>query len=165
MLEYWFNENRMEHAAVMSRIAALPDASPLFVSPVTIGEMEYGYRSQSSGEKTRETEFRSFISEKVPTVLPIDRHTSEAYGQLRAAIFEQFAPRDLRMRTKRPCQLTDHATATTLGIDENDLWIAAQAIQYNLVLVTNDGIAKIRAVLPKVAPALRDPENWSASTS
>jgi predicted nucleic acid-binding protein len=53
--------------------------------------------------------------------------------------------------------------ATTLGIDENDLWIAAQAIQYNLVLVTNDGLERIRAVLRQVAPALQAIENWTVS--
>lgn len=126
--------------------------------------MEYGYRCQSPSDPTRETEFRAFVREKVPKVLKIDEHTSQAYGKLRAAIFERFAAGELRARSKRPCQLTDHATATTLGIDENDLWIAAQAIQYNLVLVTNDGLAKIRAVLRQVAPALRDLENWTVST-
>ncbi|MFH1110717.1 MAG: PIN domain-containing protein [Planctomycetota bacterium] len=164
ILEYWFNENRAEHTAVIARIAALPDDAPLFVSPVTIGEMEYGYRTQSPSDESREAEFRAFVLAKVPAVLPIDRHTTEPYGQLRAAIFDQYAPGDLRAKKKRPCQLTDHATATTLGIDENDLWIAAQAIQYNLILVTNDGLAKIRAVLRQVAPALRDLENWTVST-
>jgi len=161
MIEYWFNGNRAEHAAVVARIADLPDAAPLFVSPVTIGEMEYGYRVQSPHDESREAEFRVFVHEKVPTVLPIDRHTTEPYGRLRAAIFDRFAPGDLRTKKRRPCQLTDHATATTLGIDENDLWIAAQAIQHNLVLVTNDRIASILAVLREVAPTLPEPENWT----
>jgi len=126
-----------------------------------MGEIEYGYRCQTPGDATREVEFRGFICEKVPKVLPIDDHTSEPYGRLRAAIFDRFPARELRSKTKRPCQLTDHATATTLGIDENDLWIAAQAVQYNLVLVTNDGMYKIRAVLPQVAPLFAGIENWT----
>jgi len=164
MLEYWFNANRPEHSNVINRITDLPPRAPLFVSPVTIGEMEYGYRSQLPQAPDREFEFRAFIRAKVPSVLPIDKHTAEAFGRLRAAIFDRFAPNDLRKKKKRPCQLTDHATATTLGIDENDLWIAAQAIQYNLVLVTNDGMANIRAVLPNVAPELGPIENWASGT-
>lgn len=165
MLEYWFNENRTEHPAVVARIAALPEKAPLFVSPVTLGEMEYGYQSQFPRDEKREAEFRAFVQTKVPTVLPIDKHTAEAYGKLRAAIFNQFAPGHLRTKKRRPCQLTDHATATTLGIDENDLWIAAQAVQYNLVLVTSDGMANIRDVLRQVAPVLRELENWTVSPS
>ena len=53
----------MEHAAVIARVAALPDDAPLFVSPVTIGEMEYGYRTQSPRDESREAEFRAFVHE------------------------------------------------------------------------------------------------------
>ena len=149
----------------MARITALPEGAPLFVSPVTLGEIEFGYQCQSPRVEKREAEFRAFIQAKAPSVLPIDKHTADPYGQLRAAIFDQFAPGGLRKKKKRPCQVTDHVTASTLGIDENDLWIAAQAIQYNLVLVTNDGMANIRAVLRQVAPALRELENWTVNAS
>ena len=42
-----------------------------------------------------------------------------------------------------------------MGLDVNDIWIAAIALEHNLVLVTKDGMAKIR----EAAPSLRI-ENW-----
>lgn len=165
ILDYWFNVNRAEHKAVIARIAALPTTAPLFVSAVTFGEMEYGYQCQSPRSENRESEFRGFVRDKAPKVLPIDQHTAEPYGKLRSAIFDLFAPKDQRSKVKRPCQLLDPATAALLGIDENDLWIASQAIQYNLVLATNDKMTNIRSVLKLVAPALPDPENWAKPNS
>ena len=161
MLEYWFNQNRNEHANVVACVKSLPDEAPLFISAVTLGEIEYGYQSQSPHDEQREMEFRVFMQAKIPSTLPIDKHTAEPYGQLRTAIFNQFAPGRLRIKKKRPCQLTDHATASILGIDENDLWITAQAVQYNLVLVTNDGMFHIRTALNTLFPDVRI-VNWAA---
>jgi predicted nucleic acid-binding protein len=44
-----------------------------------------------------------------------------------------------------------------LGIDENDLWLAAQAVARNLTLVTNDKIEKIR----EAANGSLYVENWA----
>ena len=40
-----------------------------------------------------------------------------------------------------------------LGIQENDIWIAAQTIQYNLILVTGDHMTR----LVEVSNSLSDP--------
>lgn len=161
IIEYWFNQNRPQHAAVVARREALPPDAPIFISAVTLGEIEYGYQCQEPRDEKRELEFRTFVWNKNPLVLAVDQHTAEPYGKLRAAIFERFAPKELRRKIKRPCQLTDKASATSLDIDENDLWIAAQAIQYNLVLVTNDRMHHIRSLLAHVAPDLPVPEEWA----
>lgn len=51
----------------------------------------------------------------------------------------------------------DPVTAKELGIDENDLWIAAQSIEHNLILVSNDKMARIR----EVAGPVLDVEDWT----
>ena len=61
---------------------------------------------------------------------PIDSETSKVYGKLKAAVFDKFAPRDKNKRRK--------FTVQNIGFDENDLWIAATAIQHNLTIVTTD---------------------------
>ena len=62
-----------------------------------------------------------------------------------------------REEAKRPEQCFDPITAMELGIEENDLWIAAQACEHKLVLHTNDGIARIR----DIAIDLLTVENWT----
>ena len=79
-------------------------------------------------------------------ILPIDRHVSDVYGELRVALFERYIRKG---KNKRPEQLIDPVTATEIGIDENDLWIVAQAITHNLTLVTNDKMHRIFTVTPK----------------
>ncbi|WP_315784037.1 type II toxin-antitoxin system VapC family toxin [Fischerella sp. JS2] len=60
----------------------------------------------------------------------IDRFTAIIYGKLKAALFNQFAPKEKSKRRK--------TKITNLGFDENDLWIAAVALQYSLTVVSTD---------------------------
>ncbi len=61
----------------------------------------------------------------------IDEATAAIYSQLKSVIFNQFAPKDPTKRRK--------ATIQTLGFDDNDLWIAATALQHDRILVSADG--------------------------
>lgn len=63
-------------------------------------------------------------------VYNIDGTTATLYGQLKAELFKQFAPKEKSQRRK--------TKMTQLGFDENDLWIAAIALQHNLTVVSAD---------------------------
>jgi predicted nucleic acid-binding protein len=59
------------------------------------------------------------------------------------------------LRKDRPRYIeewVDKATGQKLGIDENDLWMCAQAKERNLVLVTADGRMKR---IPNADPEVR----------
>ncbi|AFY45238.1 type II toxin-antitoxin system VapC family toxin [Nostoc sp. PCC 7107] len=60
----------------------------------------------------------------------IDQETANIYGQIKSDLFKQFAPKEKNKRRKT--KITD------LGFGENDLWIAAIALQHNLTLVSAD---------------------------
>ncbi len=71
----------------------------------------------------------------------IDEETAIFYSQLKAAVFNQFAPKDKNKR--RSTSIGD------LGFDDHDLWIAATAIQHNLILVSADSdFVRIRQAQP-----------------
>ncbi len=61
---------------------------------------------------------------------PISKTVADIYGGLKGKIVEQLGPRD---RAKRR-----QVTIQSLGFSDNDLWIAATAFHYNLVLVSAD---------------------------
>ena len=154
ILAYWFNGRRPEHAKTVERLNLLDADTPLRISTVSLGEIEYGHRCVSGTDTVIQVAFKQFIWERFPDALDIRRTTSIYYGQIRAKLFSKFGPK----KSKRPCQLIDPATATTLGIQENDLWIAAQAAEYNIVLVTHDrGMRRIQ----EVASDLLDFEDWA----
>jgi len=89
-------------------------------------------------------------------VLDIRKTTRLYYGDIRARLFEKYAPREKRRRRLRPEQLINPATSRELGIQENDLWLVAQALEFHLVLVTNDAIQQIRDLCEELRV-----ENWT----
>lgn len=60
----------------------------------------------------------------------VDEVTASIYGQLKAVLIKQFGPKEKSKRRK--------TKITELGFDENNLWIAAIALQHNLTLVSAD---------------------------
>jgi len=96
-------------AGVRDRTAG---AAELFISSITLGELLYGARKSQRTEQElgRIAEFA-----QVARVLDCDVGTAEVYGRIKTA---------LRLRG-RP-------------IPENDIWIAATAIQHELTLAMRD---------------------------
>jgi tRNA(fMet)-specific endonuclease VapC len=128
---------------VLNRIGQLDKISKIYLSSVVWGEVIYGAKANKAFDFKS---YSGFIHQSKPIILPIDEYVSDVYGELRASLFEKYIQKG---KNKRPEQLIDPVTATEIGIDENDLWIVAQAITYNLTLVTNDKMRRIFSVTPK----------------
>ncbi|TAE59238.1 MAG: type II toxin-antitoxin system VapC family toxin [Nostocales cyanobacterium] len=61
---------------------------------------------------------------------PINLSISDIYGDLKGKLINKFGPKEKAERRKFNIQ--------TLGFGDNDLWIAATAIHYNLTVVSTD---------------------------
>lgn len=61
---------------------------------------------------------------------PVNGSVADVYGQLKGRIVAQLGPKEKSQRRK--------ATIQGLGFSDNDLWIAATAISYELTLVSAD---------------------------
>ena len=154
-VSYWFDVERPQHRNVCDHVNALPDNVLLLVSAITIGEIAFGHATTTESDAGKQVAFNRFVQEHFPLSLPITKSTAICYSELRALLFGKYPPRGKKQR--RPEQCFDPITSHELGIDENDLWIASQAYERNLVLVTNDRMARIR----DVAGRLLTVENWT----
>lgn len=74
----------------------------------------------------------------------IDVTTANLYGQIKASIFRQFAPKEKNKRRK--------TKIINLGFDENDLWITAIALQHQLTIVSLDSdFSRIQQVVKTIS--------------
>ena len=146
------------HRGARARLAQVRDG-PVFVCPITIGEIEYGLGVSPAMDRQRHAAIRSAMAEY--QVLPIDHHIGRTYGEIRAALFTHYAPRDSRGRiTKKvPEDLLEPTTGKALGIQENDLWIVSVAVEHNLKVITSDRGEGMRRVLA-AAQYLHRTEFW-----
>lgn len=94
---------------LVDRLAQLDD---VYTSAVVLGELLYGARHSAKRTQNLEkvTEFSLSI-----VVLPCDDQTAPAYARLKQGLRERGLP-----------------------IPDNDLWIAATAVQHDLVLICDD---------------------------
>jgi tRNA(fMet)-specific endonuclease VapC len=111
---------------VLNRLAKI-GGSTIATCAIVQGELvDMAERSQR--QESNLTLVRNFL--RGIYIYNIDQETANVYGQLKAAVFNQFAPKEKNKRRKT--KITD------LGFGENDLWIAAIALQHNLTLVSAD---------------------------
>ena len=93
-------------------LAKLEKAESTYIPSIALGELHYGARKSSRIEKNLE-QLGQLASEVV--ILPCDAETSYWYGMIKDGL----------RKTGHP-------------IPENDIWIAAIALQHSLTLATRD---------------------------
>lgn len=93
-------------------VALVQGQAEIYVSSIAIGELFFGAYKSARSETNRET-VRTFAAGRA--VLSVDTHTGDFYGLIKQALRAKGRP-----------------------IPENDIWIAAHALQYDCTLVTDD---------------------------
>ncbi|HNQ23888.1 MAG TPA: PIN domain-containing protein [Phycisphaerae bacterium] len=162
-IRHWFDGDSGKFPAVRAVADSRAADSPMYVSAISLGEIEYGHALNPAPADTRRAAFVTFVREKLRQILSVSKHTAEPYGLIRAELAEKSPPPGGWKNKVRPEQMYDPVAGRELGIDENDLWLAAQAVERNLVLVTSDKMARVREAVQEVFPSFRS-ENWAASS-
>lgn len=98
-----------EEQAVLDKVS---QAATVFIPSIVIGELYYGAYNSSKKEEN-EAKMNAFGSSS--NVIDCDIFTAKIYGQIKKLLKDKGKP-----------------------IPENDLWIAAIAMQYDLTLVSRD---------------------------
>jgi len=137
---------------VYERFAKLPERAPVNISSITLGEIEFGHRFESPDDYTDiQIKYREIIFKRFPSPIHVTEATAVVYGELRAKLFLEYVPNEKKKKARWTKQLQDPATDDEIGIQENDIWIAAQALERKLILVSHDKhMRKIKDVEEKL---------------
>ena len=153
MRGYLFDTNHVckmheKHPALIAKLASLPSDAHLYTSVIVLAEIDWGHAVTLTSDQAKRDAYQRFVdSTFVPTALPISVTTRVEYVRILKQIWAKHPPPKGK-RTER--HLLD------LGVDINDVWIAATACEHGLVLVTTDNMACIRDEMPTDL----QPENW-----
>ncbi len=164
---YWYDIACPQHETVVANIESLRRQTEsgahqphLLISVISLGEIEYGHRVNSPSRQSANKEYLKFLTEQLPDRLDVTEDVAPVFGEFRKRLFDQYAPGEKRRPGMRPEQLIEPIASKELGIQENDLWLCAQAAAYGMVLVTNDAMRRIREVSQGVEPPLFI-QNWA----
>lgn len=134
------NPKHPKHQGARAAIGAIDPGAPKYVSVIAIAELQFGQGLAETFSRKSLDSVSEVVSKALTyPLLDVTRHTALEYGQLKAALAKTYLQKALRRDRPRWVEnWVDKATGQTLQVDENDLWMCAQARERNLVLVTTD---------------------------
>ncbi|MBU0723333.1 MAG: PIN domain-containing protein [Alphaproteobacteria bacterium] len=144
ILSIYLDPGHPHHAEKSHSLAALPAESPRFISAVALGELGFGVKLAAViGKGNLPALEEMLVQARSHAVIDISHHTASLYAEIKARIAQKYLAKVLRKdRPKYIEEWVDKATGQKLGIDENDLWMCAQAKERDLIFVTADGKMK-----------------------
>jgi predicted nucleic acid-binding protein len=140
ILSILLDPTRRDHAEIGQSLQALPADRSEYVSAVALAEMDFGVRlAEALGKESIPALESMLVRAKSYAVLDVTHHTASVYAELKASLARKYLAKMLRKdRPKYIETWIDKATGRELGIDENDLWMCAQAKERDLIFVTAD---------------------------
>ena len=119
----------------------------IYICVISLGEMRFGREVRPliapvpTSEQLAAIDQRITSAETLAEEVEINRHVAADYARLRAAYAKGIALKQLqtkKLKSKPPELWQQDVPASRLQITENDLWIAAIAVTYDLILVAAD---------------------------
>ena len=95
-------------------VAIIIKAELILFSPVVLGELMFGFRNGTKFEENM-NDLNKFLQHEIVKFVQIEKITSDRYSRIAAQLKRQGTP-----------------------IPTNDIWIAAQAMEYGAELITLD---------------------------
>jgi predicted nucleic acid-binding protein len=132
------------HDEKKEALDALPADAPRYISVVALAELMFGVNlAEAIGRGDLPALRRMIERARAYAVLDLSHHTAAAYAALKAGLATRYLANVLRRDRPRYVEdWVDKATGKALSVDENDLWMCAQAKERDLILVTADARMK-----------------------
>ncbi|MBR9780954.1 hypothetical protein TH25_24405 [Thalassospira profundimaris] len=131
-----------KHSATLAAVEKLTEKEFRYISVVALAEMTTGLEFfEAFGGSNLPGLRQRLVRAREHSLLDVSRHTATAYAELKTAIGKKFMPRAMAKKGGRRRFVEDWVDETTgksLGIDENDLWMCAQAKERSLIFLSTD---------------------------
>jgi len=151
---YLFDTNHVsalfnKKSSILAKLKLLAPNTQIRACTITLGEIEAGHGMTKTTNQRRRDEYTAFVNETFfPNALSISTSTGRYYAKIIERIWNKHP---------KPTQLSTERHLVDLGVDINDVWIAAVAWEHGLALVTNDKMFCIKEVITKEEVEF---ENW-----
>jgi len=146
------NPLKANHGRVREAIDCLAESDIFYISVITLAELQFGIELGILQGHKEIKSLNSIINQaQRRPILEVTRHTAKEYGLIKALVASKYLEKALRKegRPRWPEEWIDKASGKKLQIDENDLWLTAQACDRNLTLLTNEShLDRIQVVVP-----------------
>lgn len=140
LLSALLDSRHVKHVTARATVESFDSSALKYVSVIAIGELVFGQRLIEAFAGSSPRVISEVIRQaETHSILDVTRHTAREYGELKCNLAKTYLEKAIR--NDRPRWLEnwiDKATGQTLQVDENDLWMCAQARERNLILVTAD---------------------------
>ena len=95
-------------------VEIIVSAESILFSPIVLGELMFGFRNGNRFKKNMD-DINNFLQHEVVDIIQIGKITSDRYSRIASHLKSQGTP-----------------------IPSNDIWIAAQAMEHGVELITSD---------------------------
>ena len=127
------------HIPIRDGVQQLERHATLFLSTVSLAELQYGVKlAETFGHGRLPVLQKLLVDARNYRLLDITRHTSAAYADIKATLVHTYFANAAAKRPRWIEDWVDKATGKKLQIDENDLWMCAQAKERDFLVCTAD---------------------------
>ena len=146
---------------MVRRLAGLAE-SHVSVSVAALAELEVGFSLRGENRDEARRDLHEAMASNDFKIRELTKHSAAVYGDLKARLMIKYNRQDRKRGAKRPDEWPLPDKAGKLGIDEFDLLMVTHALEYRLVLATNEEMSRIRDGIGDAAADLRLAD-WSKS--
>lgn len=141
VLSPFLDSGHGSHGYVRQCVQQLEQDAKILLSAVSLAELRYGVNlARSFGHARLPVLQQALVRATQYGALDITHHTAEVYAELKAKLARTYLGKaGAKGRPRWIEDWVDKNTGQKLQIDENDLWMCAQAKERDLPLCTADG--------------------------
>lgn len=140
VLSAHLDSGHRDHDYIREHVRQLEGRATVFLSAISLAELDFGVNlAESFGHNRLPSLKKTIDAARRYRVLDVSHHTAAVYADLKAALARKYlAKASARSRPRWIEDWIDKTTGKMLQIDENDLWICAQAKERGFSVCTVD---------------------------